>query len=656
MSKMQKRTRSAAPFREVDMDVWQCVANSIAAPNSLWNFAQKCMLRSVCKSAAGIDISLPNVRTKGCGTCEHCNGVSQWTDSSVSCCTLVQGVAWVAPTFHYTVSMETLPEHVEAYDVDERCMIKVFHKRAYHNKCTVEMGTTKVECIWDPDTRRIFWKSGKTMLCRFGCHIYDQLQAPSARTRDVQAEVERWQDVMTKPLAYWRVSKKQMYVEPYSNRHGNEKGPMIYSILRTNNISTLTHLVLSEVSIQPDFSQALAEGLAVALPTLPALTALDVSYNRISPAAVKAICDNGVHLKVLAIAGAAPQSVTACRAMRQMIPRLSLLDISHVEWPDSQSRRLYRALARSKIDALYMYGEPKYPSFTLSLGVDPCTSIYVGGFNVTGRENRACYLSFFCMGHVKLYFSRLDTGPFDQVKLCMPSSSGIRSRIRGRVEVLPLVDAFALPHNAELQRIQHAVHVMRDTNMQQAGCGSDSEEEDDEDADSGTHAAAGPSSFGATWEEVHADGEGSITGTMQADSEPDESDVNVKRFKHADRERDRYMWQWMDYTCKCGAVWPAWSVTISWRQTCVSMCNTGKKACTSRPEYTRVCAGEEFVISSSNRLVPAVDDVRRARPDTLLAVHPVWGAQEFARNADGSKRLTTQQDSPVDAVTSTAAM
>ena len=51
------------------------------------------------------------------------------------------------------------------------------------------------------------------------------------------------------------------------------------------------------------------------------------------------------------------------------------------------------------------------------------------------------------------------------------------------------------------------------------------------------------------------------------------------------------MWQWFDYTCKsCGTVWLKNSVTISWRQTCVSECLKGKKTCQSRREYTDMAA------------------------------------------------------------------
>lgn len=62
------------------------------------------------------------------------------------------------------------------------------------------------------------------------------------------------------------------------------------------------------------------------------------------------------------------------------------------------------------------------------------------------------------------------------------------------------------------------------------------------------------------------------------------------------RELIRYMWQYKDHTCKhCGTLWPKHAVTISWRETCVSMCFKGKKMCTQRPEYARVQQGHLFI-------------------------------------------------------------
>ena len=62
------------------------------------------------------------------------------------------------------------------------------------------------------------------------------------------------------------------------------------------------------------------------------------------------------------------------------------------------------------------------------------------------------------------------------------------------------------------------------------------------------------------------------------------------------RELLRYMWQYKDHTCKnCGTVWPKHAVTISWRETCVSMCFKGKRMCTQRPEYARAQQGQRFI-------------------------------------------------------------
>jgi hypothetical protein len=73
-------------------------------------------------------------------------------------------------------------------------------------------------------------------------------------------------------------------------------------------------------------------------------------------------------------------------------------------------------------------------------------------------------------------------------------------------------------------------------------------------------------------------------------------------YTNPNRELMRYMWQKTDYKCKnCSFVWPKHSVTVSWRETCVSMCLKGKKTCQSRPESTRASAGELWI---TNRHVP----------------------------------------------------
>lgn len=56
------------------------------------------------------------------------------------------------------------------------------------------------------------------------------------------------------------------------------------------------------------------------------------------------------------------------------------------------------------------------------------------------------------------------------------------------------------------------------------------------------------------------------------------------------------MWQWFDYKCKgCGEIWPKNSVTISFRQTCVSECLHGKRKCQKRTEFTRMKNGELWI-------------------------------------------------------------
>ena len=54
----------------------------------------------------------------------------------------------------------------------------------------------------------------------------------------------------------------------------------------------------------------------------------------------------------------------------------------------------------------------------------------------------------------------------------------------------------------------------------------------------------------------------------------------VKCYKNPHRERDRHMWQWYDFECpKCKFVWPAFSITVSTRQTLVSECKNSKVPC-----------------------------------------------------------------------------
>ena len=64
-------------------------------------------------------------------------------------------------------------------------------------------------------------------------------------------------------------------------------------------------------------------------------------------------------------------------------------------------------------------------------------------------------------------------------------------------------------------------------------------------------------------------------------------------YTNAQRERDRYMWQWKDFVCvNCGFCWPKHAVTISYRQTAVSECLKQKRACALRTISQRVLDGD----------------------------------------------------------------
>ena len=110
-------------------------------------------------------------------------------------------------------------------------------------------------------------------------------------------------------------------------------------------------------------------------------------------------------------------------------------------------------------------------------------------------------------------------------------------------------------------------------------------------------------------------------------------------YTDAKRELDRGMFGWYDYTCRnCGTVWAKHSVTISFRQTAVSECLKGKRACASRPEYVRMLNGETFV---TNRhcigndgldLSPKPADVLYyANQGLLVGVNPTTANYEFFR-------------------------
>ena len=121
-----------------------------------------------------------------------------------------------------------------------------------------------------------------------------------------------------------------------------------------------------------------------------------------------------------------------------------------------------------------------------------------------------------------------------------------------------------------------------------------------------------------------------------ADPAPPPSAV-AALYSNAVRERDRYMIQWFDYACKgCGAVWRKHSVTISYRQTAVSECLKGKRACAQRAEYARMCAGDSFITdkhmkgNGGSDLTPPSSVVVAAEAHGLLvAIDPDSGDKVF---------------------------
>ena len=112
---------------------------------------------------------------------------------------------------------------------------------------------------------------------------------------------------------------------------------------------------------------------------------------------------------------------------------------------------------------------------------------------------------------------------------------------------------------------------------------------------------------------------------------------SAAHYSNALRERDRYMIQWFDYTCKgCGAVWRKQSVTISFRQTAVSECLKGKRSCADRPEFARMCAGDSFITTKHMKgnggsdLTPSSALVLAAQAHGLLvATDPESGSRVF---------------------------
>ncbi len=122
-------------------------------------------------------------------------------------------------------------------------------------------------------------------------------------------------------------------------------------------------------------------------------------------------------------------------------------------------------------------------------------------------------------------------------------------------------------------------------------------------------------------------------------------------YSDPERERDRYMFQWWDYTCYCGTVWPKNSVTISWRQTCVSMCLRGKKRCSERPEYSRMRAGEVFItdrhVNGGTLLSPSPDEVRSADSlGLLVGVHPTRLTRQFFKADPAHDGWKTRVETP----------
>ena len=125
-----------------------------------------------------------------------------------------------------------------------------------------------------------------------------------------------------------------------------------------------------------------------------------------------------------------------------------------------------------------------------------------------------------------------------------------------------------------------------------------------------------------------------VKENVTEDNDKSIASLSSTTYSNPHREMMRYMWQPRNYTCKnCGFTWPQHSVTISWRETCVSMCLKNKKSCTSRPEASRVEAGELWITdkhvvgNSGNNLTPTPEDtVAYAQQGKLVAINPVTRA------------------------------
>ena len=106
--------------------------------------------------------------------------------------------------------------------------------------------------------------------------------------------------------------------------------------------------------------------------------------------------------------------------------------------------------------------------------------------------------------------------------------------------------------------------------------------------------------------------------------------ASVEGYSNATRERDRYMIQWYDFPCKsCGCIWRKNAITVSFRQTAVSECFKSKKACSVRPEYTRMQNGELWITdrhmpgNGGTDLTPSAAEIVAAEAHGLLvAVDP----------------------------------
>lgn len=108
----------------------------------------------------------------------------------------------------------------------------------------------------------------------------------------------------------------------------------------------------------------------------------------------------------------------------------------------------------------------------------------------------------------------------------------------------------------------------------------------------------------------------------------------VKCYKNPHRERDRHMWQWYDFECPhCKFVWPAFSITVSTRQTLVSECKKSKTTCKqSKFNFLMITkrktgANEErfFIQESAHSLLtPSASDAKQLwdRFGLLLARFP----------------------------------